>query len=414
MMIYPWFNFAVALGLGLLIGIERERNKGEGSDRQPAGIRTFALAALMGAISIYLGGVALLIAAVGSIALLAAFTYLRQPIGDPGLTTEVAMVSMPLIGGLAMSDVALASALGATVAVTLAMKATVHRFVKSVLTEVEVNDCLAFAIATLVVWPQLPDRYLGPFGALNPHTLWLVVILVLAIGACGHIATRLLGPRSGLPLAGLAAGFVSSTAAIGAMAGHAAREPKTMASAVAGATLSTVATFIQMALLLFAVSRPTLSAMAPALIAGGTVAAVYGIAFTLFALKSEDPKAIDSGGAFSIVTALTLAVTVAAMLVAAAASREMLGEVGVVVGAALAGIVDTHAASISVASLVASEKLTAQEAVIPILAAMSCNAGSKTAMSLSAGSRGFALRIIPGLVLSTVAAWATLFPTLFV
>ena len=410
MMIYPWFNFAVALGLGLLIGIERERNKGEGSDRQPAGIRTFALAAIMGATSIYVGGIPLLIAAVSSIALLAAFTHLRQPIGDPGLTTEVALVSMSLIGGLAMSDVPLASAVGATVAVTLAMKATVHRFVKNVLTEAEVNDGLAFAIATLVVWPQLPDRYLGPFGALNLHTLWLVVILVLAIGACGHIATRLLGPRSGLPIAGLAAGFVSSTAAIGAMGGRAARDPKTMASAVAGATLSTVATFIQMALLLFAVSGPTLSAMAPALIAGGTVAAVYGIGFTLFALTSEDSKAIDSGGAFSIVTALTLTVTVAITLVAAAGLREMLGEVGVVVGAALAGIVDTHAASISVASLVASEKLTAQGAVVPILAAMSCNAGSKIVMSLSAGSRGFALRIIPGLVVSTAAAWATLIP----
>ena len=92
----------------------------------------------------------------------------------------------------------------------------------------------------------------------------------------------------------------------------------------------------------------------------------------------------------------------------------MLGEVGVVVGAALAGIVDTHAASISVASLVASEKLTAQGAVVPILAAMSCNAGSKIVVSLSAGSRGFALRIIPGLVLSTVAAWATFIPTLIV
>ena len=407
MMIYPWFNFVLALGLGLLIGIERERNKGEGSDRQPAGIRTFALATLLGAISMHLGGVILLIAATGSIALLSTVTYLRQTVHDPGLTTEFALISMPMIGGLTLSDPALASALGAIIAVTLAMKATLHRFVKNVITEAEMKDGLAFAIATLVIWPQLPDRYLGPFGALNPHTLWLVVILVLAIGACGHVATRLLGQRYGLPLAGLAAGFVSSTAAIGAMAGRTARDPKLIASAVAGATLSTVATFVQMALLLAVVSRATLGALAPALAAGGTVAATYGIAFTVFAVKAEDPNTPETGSAFSILTALMFAAIMAVMLVAAASLRQTLGETGVVIGAALAGLVDTHAASLSVASLVASGKLTAQTAVVPILTAMTFNVISKIVVSFSSGSTRFALRIIPGLILSAAATWAT-------
>jgi uncharacterized membrane protein (DUF4010 family) len=151
---------------------------------------------------------------------LTALSYARDPGDDPGLTTEVGLIAAPLVGALAMSDTLLASGLGAMIAVVFAAKAPLHGFVKGVLTDVEVKDGLIFVIATLVVWPQLPDRYLGPLEALNPHSIWLLVVLMLAIGACGHVATRALGPRFGLPIAGLASGFVSSTATIGSMAGR--------------------------------------------------------------------------------------------------------------------------------------------------------------------------------------------------
>lgn len=403
---YPWLNFAVALGLGLFIGIERERSKGEGSTRHQAGIRTFALAVLSGATSFYLGGVTLLSVAVGGTAVLAAISYHRSDKADPGLTTEVALILATLIGGLTISNVTLALALAATVAVVLATKTAAHRFVKNVLTEPEVNDGLIFAVAALVLWPQLPDQYIGPFGALNPHTLGMIVILILAIGACGHIATRILGPRSGLPLAGFVAGFISSTAAIGSLAGRAKRDPTIIASAVAGATLSTVATFIQLALILFTISTATFSAIAPALAAGGLIAAIYGIGFTLRALKTVNPKESVSGSAFSIKTALILVATMAVMLVLAAGLEKMFGQKGIVIGAAVAGIADTHGPSISVASLVASGKLVPEASIVPILTAMTCNAVSKSVMALSAGSIDFSLRIIPGLVLSMIAAWA--------
>ncbi|MBL8700003.1 MAG: MgtC/SapB family protein [Alphaproteobacteria bacterium] len=402
----PWLNLAVALALGVLIGIERERSKGEGATRRPAGIRTFALATTLGAIALHLGGVPLLAVATAAVGALAALSYLRSPRADPGLTTEIALLAAPLIGALAMSDMALAAALGTVVAVVLATKAPVHRFVKSVLTGAEVNSGLAIALATLVVWPQLPDRYLGPFAALNPHTLWLVVILVLAIGACGHVAARALGPRAGLPLAGFAGGFVSSTAVIGAMGGQARRVPETMHAAVAAATLSTVATFVQMALLLVAVSVATLVELLPALLAGGVIAAAYGLGFTLRAMRASAAAPGAEGRAFSPATAAILAATLAVMLVVAAALKALLGDAGIVVAAAVAGIVDTHSAAVSVASLVASTRLAPPEAVVPILAAMSCNALAKTVMALGAGSAAYALRIIPGLVASMAASWA--------
>ncbi|KGF69761.1 membrane protein, partial [Hoeflea sp. BAL378] len=210
----PWINFTVALAIGLLIGLERERSKGEGPLRRAAGIRTFALASLAGAVSVHVGGIPLLALVVGAVTLLTALSYLKGSREDPGLTTEIGLLLMPLVGALAMADTLVAGALAACIAVVLAMKRPIHRFVTGVMTDEEVGDGLIFAIATLVIWPLLPDRFLGPLDAVNLHKVWLLVVLILAIGAAGHVAMRLLGLRFGLAVAGFASGFVSSLATI--------------------------------------------------------------------------------------------------------------------------------------------------------------------------------------------------------
>jgi len=407
-----WFNVLVALALGLLIGIERERSKGEGPSRGAAGLRTFGLAALLGAIAIQVGGPWALLAVLAGVSVLTALSYFRERGTDPGLTTEIALLATPLIGALAMSDVVMAGIVGVTTAAVLAAKSPVHRFVKGSLTDAEVNDGLVFAIATVVVWPQLPDRPMGPFGALNPHALWLFVVLVLAIGGCGHVLTRVMGPRFGLPLAGFASGFVSSTATIGSLGALAARNPADLMSAVAGATLSTVATFAQLALLLAVASRPTLAAMAPSLLVGGVVALGYGIVFTVRALRSGAAGSPAVGRAFSVRTALILAATLAVMMVVSAWLRATFGETGVVLGSAVGGLVDTHSAALSVASLAAAGKMAAADTVLPVLVAMSTNACAKAAMAFGTGDRAFVVRILPGLALSLAAAWLAALPAL--
>ena len=402
----PWINFTVALAIGLLIGVERERTKGEGPLRRAAGIRTFALASLLGAVAMHVGGVPVLALAFGATLLLTALSYLKGSREDPGLTTEIALVLTPLLGALAMADTLVASALAALVAVVLAMKARIHRFVTGVLTDAEVGDGLIFAIATLVIWPLLPDRFMGPFDAINPHKVWLLVVLILAIGAGGHVAMRLLGVRFGLPVAGFASGFVSSLATIGAMAGRASRDPSALHAAIGGAALSTVATFAQLGVLLFVASPATFLALAWPLAAGGAVAALYGLAFTFRAAHAGEPGEQAPGRAFSVTTALVLAASMSFMLVAVAALKLWFGDAGVIAGLALAGIVDAHSASVSAASLVVSGQLAAEQAVIPVLAAVSTNASAKIVMALSAGSPAFALRIVPGVLLSLAAAWA--------
>ena len=135
----PWLNLAIATGVGLMIGLERERSKGVGATRRPAGIRTFTLAALLGAIAAHLGGVPLLAVATAGVVALAALAYALGHDDDPGLTTEIGLVATPLLGGLAMSDTGLAAGLGAAVAVIFAAKVPLHGFATRVLTGAEVR-----------------------------------------------------------------------------------------------------------------------------------------------------------------------------------------------------------------------------------------------------------------------------------
>jgi uncharacterized membrane protein (DUF4010 family) len=268
-----------------------------------------------------------------------------------------------------------------------------------------VRDALIFAGATLVVLPLLPNQAMGPYDALNPRSIWIVVILVMAISAAGYILIRLLGARFGLPIAGLASGFISSAATIGAMGTRVRKSPGTITAAVAGAALSTVATIVLMSLVLAATSIATLRALAVPLIGAGIVATAYGAGFTIRTLREKDMPDPQPGQAFSLPVALIFALTLSAILMASAALRDWFGETGVIVAVAAAGFVDTHSAAIAVASLVASGKMTAAEAVFPVLAALTTNTVSKIVFAWSSGSRSFALRLIPGLILVAVAAW---------
>lgn len=348
----------------------------------------------------------LLAVATGGVIILTAAAYWRGHEDDPGLTTEIALILTALLGGLSVQQPAMAAGLAVIIAILLAAKSRLHRFVQSVLSEEELNDALIFAGATLVVLPLVPNRPMGPFGAINPHSVWILVILVMALSAAGYIAVRLLGARFGLPISGLASGFISSTATIGAMGARAAKAPDILAAAVAGAVLSTIATIVQMALVLAATSMTTLRALSIPLICAGLAAVIYGAFFTIQALRQKLEGEAQGGKAFSLSTALVFAATLSSILVASAALREWFGETGIIVAAALAGIADTHSAAISVSSLVATEKMNSVEAVFPILAGLSTNTISKMFLAGISGGRSFALRVIPGLIIVALAAWA--------
>lgn len=407
-------SLAVALGIGLLIGAERERRKGKGPSRSPAGIRTFAVASLAGAVSFATGGEILLAVTTAGAIILTAMAYFRSRSDDPGLTSEIALILTVLLGGLSMRQPVLAAGVAVTLAALLASRTRLHHFVRAVLTERELTDGLIFAGATLVVLPLLPDQQIGPYGALNPRSIWIIVILVMAISAAGYILVRILGNRFGLAIAGLASGFISSVATIGAMGTRGKTTPAVLGAAVAGAVLSTVATIVQMSAVLAATSMAVLRELSIPLFCAGLAAASYGAFFTIKALRETEQVNSQAGHAFSFSSAIILALTLSGILVVSAALQENFGEIGVIVGAALAGFADTHSAAVSIASLVASGKLSSTDAISPILAALSTNTISKIIVASTSGGRSYALRLIPGLLLVISAAWAgTYAPRLF-
>lgn len=399
----PLLNMMVALGAGALIGLERER--ASGASEAVAGLRTFAVAALAGAVSAEIGGPMLLGVTTGVVALLVGVSYwrtLRQQ--GPGLTTEFALIFTVLIGGLAMTAPNVAGAVAVVTALLLDARERLHHFASGVLTEEEVRSALILGAAAIVVLPLLPNEQMGPFDALNPRSVWRLVVLVLLIGAAGHVATRILGPRFGMPVSGLASGFVSSSATIGAMGSRAAKQPEVMGPAAAGAVLSTVATVVQMAVVVGAVSPAALRVMAVPLICAGVAAALYGAIFTISAMRQKT-EGESAGDALSLKTALIFAATLSVVLLASAALRHWFGEAGAIVAAALAGFADTHASAISIASLVAGGRMEPIECVVPILAGFTTNSVTKVIVAVAAGGRAFALRVVPGVLLVAAAAW---------
>ena len=185
------------------------------------------------------------------------------------------------------------------------------------------------------------------------------------------------GRRVGLPLSGLASGFVSSAATVAAMGQRAAKTPTLRRAAVAGAVLSTVATFVQMVVVLAATSPATLAGLRLPLLFGGAAAVAYGLVFTLHLARGSVDGPVPRGRAFDLKVSLLFAATVSGVLLASAAINQWLGARGLLAAVALAGFADAHAAAISAASLVAAGKIQAADAIVPILAGMTTNTGDQ-------------------------------------
>jgi uncharacterized membrane protein (DUF4010 family) len=203
----PEWPLLVALAIGLLIGLERERRKGEGTSRSPAGLRTFALVGLLGGVTALSGDVAFVVIAGAFVALGALTAYGLGDRKDPGLTGEVTLVATFSLGVLAQTRPVVAFETGVVIAALLAFRVQLHTFVRKRISDQELLDALTFAVAAVVILPLLPNRAVDPFGLLNPFTLWRLAVVAMALSFLGYGAQRLLGGRNGLLVAGLAAGL---------------------------------------------------------------------------------------------------------------------------------------------------------------------------------------------------------------
>jgi uncharacterized membrane protein (DUF4010 family) len=398
-------GLAAALGLGILIGMERERRKGGAiSRRAAAGVRTHALLALFGAISMQLGIAALAAGALGVVALTVA-SYVRTSARDPGLTAEIAILLTYVLGALALSQPLLAAALGVVVAVLLAAKDWLHRLTRELISEREMRDLLLLAAATLIALPLLPSEAVDPWGVLKPSALGKLVVLVMAIGAAGHVALRLIGARWGLPLAGFFAGFASSTAATAGFGQRARATPAVRTSAVAAALFANLASLILFAIVIGAAAPALLLSLRWPLGAAAAVLAICG-AVGLWHASTDADSLPDrpQARAFRLSHALIFAAVIATVLLLSAWLHEMFGDRGALVAATVAALAELHAAAAGLAQLSAAGGIEPAHARWGVIAMLAASAAAKTVLGFVSGGAGYGARVMVGLLGMVAAA----------
>lgn len=345
----------VALLVGFLIGLDRERIEARKGREVFAGVRTFPLIALSGAIAMILlpvTGAALLVAAFAAVAAIAVASYLRtSAAGDTGATTEMAAFATFLLGALAGDgQFVLAGAAGVTVAILLVAKPRLEAF-SHALTGEEIRAALELAVITVIVLPLLPNVGLGPWQVLNPFAIWALVVLVSALSFAGFVASRLLGEKRGLAVTGAAGGLVSSTAVTFAMAERSRADQGLAAPAASAAVVASCVMSLRMAVLAGVVNAGLLPRLLPVI---GAMAVVGGVAAWWIGRRSTgEPMA--SGGhltnPFSLRAALAFGVVFALILLGVRAAQEYMGNGGAYAASAISGLADVDAVTIAFARL---------------------------------------------------------------
>ena len=398
-------SLALALGLGLLIGIERERSKGSGPTRRFAGIRTFALASLTGAGAQVLDQAWLTAVAAALVAGLALVSHFKDRSHDPGVTTEIALFLTFLLGLLSVPEPVLAAGLGVTVAVLLVARVPLQRFSTQVLGEQELRDALLLAASALVVLPLAPNQALPWLGGINLRVVWQLVVLIMTVQALGHVALRLFGSRLGLPLSGLVAGFVSSTATIATMGTRAARHPELRTACVAGAWFSTVSTALQVMLIASLLYPAGLHLIAPAMGSALLMALLLGLAAYRRSPVPPD-EAPAQGRAFSLRQSILLALLFTGIAAVVAWLQQGVGTLATLAATALAGFADAHSSAAAVMGLAARGEIEPFTMLTAVLLAFSTNNASKIVAAYVTGGARYGSIVAAGLMLVAFAAWA--------
>lgn len=406
-------RLAVALGIGLLIGLERgwkTREVTPGS--RAAGIRTFALCGLLGGIAAALAqatgsavgaGIVLGLSFAVYAAIAAMFERDAARAADSySATTMVAILLAFLLGAFAVAgDIRAAAAAAVAATGILAAREEIHGWVARI-TWPELRSALVLLAMTFIVLPVMPDTAIGPAGGVNPREVWLIAIALAGVSFIGYGAIKMFGAERGVLLAGLAGGLVSSTAVTMTSARRAAAGEATPRLLAAGVAVATAVSFLRVIVIVGLVNPILIGTLAPPL-AAATLAAVGYALLAVYRLGSG--KGDMSGGAgfknpFSFWPVVAFAVFLGVVIVAGRAVAQAFGAGGALVGAVGIGLADVDSITISMARLV-PEPLGLSGASAAILAAVASNMASKLAMSVAIGRGRFAIEV----ALMTAACW---------
>lgn len=401
------FNrLGIALGLGLLIGLQRQR-----TDPRLAGFRTFPIVALLGALSGLLassfGG---WIVAGGMVGLAVVMVGGNLPLlhardEAPGITTEVTMLAMFALGAyLMVGSAAVSIAVCGVVAVLLHLKPQMHSLAARI-GDRDFTAMMQFTLISLVILPILPDEAFGPFDVLNPFRIWLMVVLIVGISLGGYIAYKLLGERAGVWATGLLGGLISSTATTVGLA----RRSKDDASGVNAFVImvASAVVFLRLALLVGTTAPQFFGTVAVPL--SVLFAVLFGFGWLSYRSSNVGRLAMpEQGNPAELKSALLFGVLYAAVLFAVAAAHERFGSRGLYVTAAISGLTDMDAITLSVSRLVSAAELSpASEARLIVVAAMT-NLAFKLAAIAILGGRRLLAQVAVGFGAAAVAGGALL------
>jgi len=411
-------RLALALGVGLIVGVERGwRQRDEPAGGRTAGVRTFALIGFLGGVSGILSIEAESpwpwIVCLALLTAVFALFSLREGIAeqDFSVTNVVTAMTVFVLGILAtQGDIRLAAAGGVVTAALLASREHLHRAV-SRLSWIELRSALLLLAMTAVVLPLLPDRPIDPLGAVIPSELWLLMILTAGVSYAGYAALKLAGPDKGPPLAGLAGGLASSTATTLAMA-RLSRKVEDANGLAAGVSFAAMASVIRATGLALIVQPALAPLMVPSAAAAALVFGAGG-ALGLVHRASNGAPQNDLGVPFELRTVFGFGILLAVVtLVGAWIAREA-GSAGAYLFAAVSGFVDVDAITLSMARSV-DLGAASSAAAGAILIALAANAVQRVIFSWMFGSRAFARRFtlasLAALVAGAVASsWTALF-----
>ncbi|OHC66660.1 MAG: magnesium transporter MgtC [Rhodocyclales bacterium GWA2_65_19] len=390
--------FATSIGIGLLIGLERERQ----SDLK-AGLRTFALVGLLGCLCALLAQITdngwILAAGLLAIAAMMIAAHVSDPLdtGDPGTTSVVALMVCYALGAMVwFGYTSIAVMLAIATTVLLYFKAELHGISKS-MTHVDLLSMLQFGVLALVILPILPDRDFGPYLALNPHNIWWMVVLISGVSLAGYAALRLTGARHGAALIGLFGGFASSTATTMIFARNARANASLARTAMVVILLANIVVMVRIGVVSVAVAPDIVGPLFGIL--GGGIA--LGVAATLWGWRQLEggdtlplPKVTNPT---EIRTALTFGALYALILVLSAWLQDVAGNRGLYLLALASGLTDVDAIVLSSLRMFSTDKLSAAQTVTAITLATLSNLAFKTGLVLVIGGAALARLTLPGL-----------------
>lgn len=399
--------FATSLGVGLLIGLERERNPAA-----KAGLRTFGLTALLGSVAgllaqragaIWLLPVGLFV--VGAMTV-AAYLHDHEESADPGTTTVVAIMLSYILGAMVWYGYSFA-AVPLAIAVTslLYFKAELRGFSER-LTRKDLVSILQFGVLSFIVLPLLPDRSMGPYAAFNPHQIWLMVVLISGLSLAGYVALRVVGQRYGAALVGFFGGLVSSTATTLLYSRQARDNDRFVPLAAVVVSLASLMVLVRLAVL-SAVSAPGLIPTLLPVLAGGFVA---GLGITAYhwrggAEQGQAPLP-QVRNPTELRTSLSFGALYALVLFLSTWLSDSVGSEGIYALAIVSGLTDVDAITLSSLRLFTLQKLSALEAVSAITLAALANLALKFTLIFAIGGRQLGTKCAPPMAAIAIGMFA--------